>query len=164
MWIFWQLFNWTWANWTIFFFLIGNHRHVSQQNSINVCTSTKKLVFLWFLFWEAPDLGTYCQKLCKVTAFIKSLALWVGSLELYTVHVFSVADIVFACCRQNALPRVLFFFFFLPPFFKTNACKLMKRRSIFEWISSVLGLPHPRTPVVSIKAGTAATAWEYQWP
>lgn len=69
-------------------------------------------VFLWFLFWEAPDLGTYCQKLCKVTAFIKSLALWVDSLELSTVHVFSVADIVFCLLQTECLALSAFFSFF----------------------------------------------------
>lgn len=140
--------------------------HVSQQNSINVCTSTKErslfvvlvLRSTWFryILSEAVQSNCFHQITCTLS--------WLPGAFYCTCVLCRWHSFLLVADR---MPCLECFFFFLPPFFKTNTCKSMKRLSIFEWISSVLWLPHPRTPVVSIKAGTAATAFfrpEYQWP
>lgn len=83
--------------------------HVSQQNSINVCTSTKERSLFVVLVLRST---WFRYILSEVTAFIKSLALGVDSLELSTVHVFSVADIVFCLLQTECLALSAFFSFF----------------------------------------------------
>lgn len=175
MWVFWQLFDWTWANWTIFFFSYRKSQtrlcklflHVSQQNSINVCTSTKErslfvvlvLRSTWFryILSEAVQSNRFHQITCTLSWFPGALYC---TCVLCRWHSFLLV--------ADRMPCLECFFSFFPLSLKpTHASRWKEDLYLNGLHSPVLGLPHPRTPVVSIKAGIAATAFfrpEYQWP